>query len=991
MAAWGHGKWLGFSALLSIVWLLANVAIAEAASNVLPMIDTGGHTARITGILFSADGRYLVSGSDDKVVRVWDLQNGTMVRAVRGQAGLGEEGKIYAIALSPDGQLLAVGGWTGGDEIRLYNFATGTIVGLLKGHKNVVLSLAFSSDSKLLISAGFDRKAIIWDVAKREPLQTLGEHGASVSGAVFTADGTRAITTSFDKKLRVWRVSDGQLLAERAEHKDGIRALAISSATGMIATGGRGGEIRLWDKDATSSRLLVDQKQYVGALSFSPDGRLLLSTCAELAWFECRNLPPRVWEIASGRQVAAYAPLNDTVIASAISADGRWAATAGGFHNEIHVWDLKTGAKRWVLAGRGASVSAVGFSADSGQLGFGNTRKFVSYNDRGPIEYRMQLPIGGRQLGQPERIDAERAATFDRAHEKLGALSLAHLPNKAGDRSDGVLEVRRANQVLARIARGASDGYRHSTYGFAGADTILSGGSHGHLIAYRPTGEKVREFVGHEGDIWALAVSADGRFALSGADDQTLRLWNVATGELVVSLVVTRDNEWVVWTPQGYYTASAAGGALIGWQLNKGPDQAAEYVTSEQLRKVLNRPDIVERAIQLASADAAIREANPAGLDIANLFKLPQISIVSPRPGSATASGGHMLLVLRVSIGELPLKSMTIYVNGRKVRLQPVGVPADRWQTVPGTELHAYRVPLAAGENAVAVVAENEAGSTPLDTNKLNVWHIGEGELDVRGRLIILAIGVDKYPGLPAVCGRLKNARCDLHFAGADAKLFADTVARTAGPMHAGEPATRVLINDAGPNDQPTKANIEAALRAVETAGPLDTVALFFAGHGEQARGGKYFLLPTDAKREGTADPGTGTNLLDWQMIQGAVTSARARRLLFIDACHAGSAYAARGYNDKLSGDARADHFVAFVAAGPNQLAEEDPTKRHGLFTYVLAKGLRGDGGTLDPLEGTVRVYPLASFLSREVRRLTDGRQGPQVNSGYGDIVLVRQ
>src|SRR6185312_12888121 len=114
-----------------------------------------------------------------KVIRVWDWQSGKTVRTIRGETGPGHEGKIFTTALSPDGRLLAVGGWTHKEcaarcgEIRLYEFATGNLKALLKGHTNVVLTLAFSPDGKRLISGGFDETAIVWDVESRTLLHRL--------------------------------------------------------------------------------------------------------------------------------------------------------------------------------------------------------------------------------------------------------------------------------------------------------------------------------------------------------------------------------------------------------------------------------------------------------------------------------------------------------------------------------------------------------------------------------------------------------------------------------------------------------------------------------------------------------------------------------------------------------------------------------------------------------------------------------------------------
>ena len=148
------------------------------------MVDAGGHTARINALAYTPDGKQLVSAGEDKVIRVWDWQAGTTVRTIRGQAGPGDEGKIYAMALSPDGRWLAVEGNTHQEcrarcgEIRLYDFATGNLVELLKGHTGFVYQLAFSPDGGKLISGSADKTAIIWDVSNRRLIQRLRGHKA---------------------------------------------------------------------------------------------------------------------------------------------------------------------------------------------------------------------------------------------------------------------------------------------------------------------------------------------------------------------------------------------------------------------------------------------------------------------------------------------------------------------------------------------------------------------------------------------------------------------------------------------------------------------------------------------------------------------------------------------------------------------------------------------------------------------------------------------
>ena len=145
------------------------------------------------------DGKQLVSAGDDKVIRVWDWQAGRTIRTIRGQVGTGNEGMIYAMALSPSGQWLTAGGWLPGgtrevsDAIRLYDFATGKLVSLLKGHSNVVTALAFSPDSTRLISASNDNSAIIWDVERRTSVHRLRGHTRQITSVAFTPDGQSVV------------------------------------------------------------------------------------------------------------------------------------------------------------------------------------------------------------------------------------------------------------------------------------------------------------------------------------------------------------------------------------------------------------------------------------------------------------------------------------------------------------------------------------------------------------------------------------------------------------------------------------------------------------------------------------------------------------------------------------------------------------------------------------------------------------------------------
>ena len=931
-----------------------------AADAPLPMLDTGGHMARIHGIAFTPDGRQLVSASEDKTIRVWDLASGKTVRTIRGESAPGNAGKIYAMALSPDGKWLAAGGWLSRHHAMKRSHPPLRVRerqarGAVEGACGCGPGLAFSPDGSRLISGSQDETAILWDTGIRagargtEPklLHRLEGHKDFIYAVGFSPDGSRAVTGSFDHDLRLWRVADGKEIAHMPGHGDKVRSLAVVP-DGTIASGDYSGEIRLWDgRTGAFLKTLARQKRAVGSLAFSPDGGLLLSSAAEGTGARINN----VFDTVSGKEIVTYTGHDNIVLATAFSPDGRWAATGGGNNEEIHLWDPHSGKPRLGpdgkplrLAGQGQPVWAAGFSADGRRIGWGR-QGMKAVNQATPLAQALTLPLGEGALGAPVALGEAEAGAFRRAQVRFGGFSLSH--RKGGDYGyDAILDISKDGRAVASIARDSTNGLDHRSYGFTpDGETVVSGGSNGWLTAFDRAGNKLGDFVGHEGDVFAVAPSPDGRFLVSGSNDQTLRLWNLKTRELLVTLFRGTDGEWVMWTPQGYYAASGPGSELIGWQINHGPEHEAEYVTAAQLRKTLNRPDIVARAIQLASAEQAVKEAYGTKFKLSDLLTkpVPHFRITSPAPNAAL-SGGSATLEIALEATPDPVKAIRIQVNGRQIAEEQ---PEEGGGFKPGTLT--FPVPLAKGRNTIRVVAVNDTGETPAE---VIVTHDGEGDLDKRGVLYILAIGVDKYPNLGMACRELDGVTprdCNLDVAGADAKAFAKTMAARLGPLHGGV-VSRVLVNGADAADAPTVANIRDALGDLRQSQPNDTILMFVSGHGFN-EGQSYRFLATEAAfhngalRESTIVP--------WVDFQETVEAANGRRILFLDTCHSGNSY-----NQRLSNDSYAANIVVYSAARWDQEALERSDLGHGLFTYAVVEGVNGRGQK----SGEVKTEGLRDF-----------------------------
>ena len=191
--------------------------------------------------------------------------------------------------------------------------------------------------------------------------------------------------------------------------------------------------------------------------------------------------------------------------------------------------------------------------------------------------------------------------------------------------------------------------------------------------------------------------------------------------------------------------------------------------------------------------------------------------------------------------------------------------------------------------------------------------HDGEGDLDKRGTLYILAIGVDQYPGLGNTCGPATDAAAaTCSYSGADARALVEAVEKRLGPgaQQGGQARAGQRRRREG---APTASNIIDAIDLLKQAKETDTVVLFIAGHGFND-GPNYRFLATNAERVG--DAFRGSTVVPWQILQEAVETAKGRRILFLDTCHSGNAY-----NQRLGNAAYHANIIAYTSARFDQEA----------------------------------------------------------------------
>jgi WD40 repeat protein len=385
------------------------------------------HGRKDTGVVqrmvFSPDGRTLVSGGNDGRIRFWDARTGTSLgEPVEGYGG------VDALALSPDGRTLASGGNDG--DIRLWRMRDhglqGTLTGepgpgtglafgrdgrtvfsagadgtirlwdlrgrttfpkLLRGHEGEVDGVAISPDGRTLASAGEDGTVRLWDLQRDRQLgQPLITATAPIHGIAFGPDGRSLAAGGDDGTIRVWEVSGREQLATLRGHKGPVLAVAFSPDARTLASAGDDGTVRLWDlrSQTTIRELKASGNGPVYGVAFSQDGRTLASAAAD--W------TVRLWDESRGVQIGG--PLSaDTADGKfygvAFSPDGR--TLAAGEDGKIRLWDVQTHREIGQLTGHDNAVNSVAFSPDGSIL--------ASAGDDGSV--RLWAADTHDQLGDP--------------------------------------------------------------------------------------------------------------------------------------------------------------------------------------------------------------------------------------------------------------------------------------------------------------------------------------------------------------------------------------------------------------------------------------------------------------------------------------------------------------------------------------------------------------------------------------------------------------
>ena len=291
----------------------------------------------LSTLAFSPDGKWLVVGTY-RMVTFWDTATWQPAPP------LALPINVQSVAFRPDGQVMAIAGGAVGvsGSVLFYDMNTKKLLPLtLGGHTDIVYSMVWSKDGKLLATGSHDKTARLWNATTGKEMQILKEQSDAVTRVCFAPDGNSVYTASLDKNLRRFGVADGKLIRAFNGHNEAVYALALSpDGKGLISSGVEP-RLRWWNpEDGNTTRYSDGSNGQVNEVLFSADGKRMASADAG------GNV--RLWDAGGGGQQRALEGAGEWLYAVAMSADGKWVA-GGGADGVVRLWQSDNAALRLSL------------------------------------------------------------------------------------------------------------------------------------------------------------------------------------------------------------------------------------------------------------------------------------------------------------------------------------------------------------------------------------------------------------------------------------------------------------------------------------------------------------------------------------------------------------------------------------------------------------------------------------------------------------------
>lgn len=520
------------------------------------------HPEIVRAVAFSPDGQTVLTGSYDNTVRLWDVRT-DQVRI----KPLLHEDSVGAVAFSPDGKLVL----TGSEDhlARLWDARTGKVKEKTLVHPRSVSAVAFSSNGQIILTGSLDGIVRLWDAQTGQILRELDKHTGSVYAVAFNSDGEVVLTGGDDKFARKWFADNGQQYGDPLQHDDAVTSVAFSPDGTMVLTGSRDQTARRWETNDGGGKWPEETLHHdddVMVVAFSPDGRTILTGSLD----HTARLRDTSIRIPRTLEYSDSLKHSNSVVVTLFSPDGRTALT-GSLDNDVRLWDVQTGKLR-CKPFKHDGLQAVVFSLDGQAVLTGGRDNTVQRWDAHTGQKRGELRLH-KQTAQVLGFSPDGLLVLTRSEDETLQLWDTH-----------------AGQPTVKLL--PDNAVNAATFSPDGKMVLTGSQDHTAQIWDTRTGQELGEPFLHKAPVDVVAFSPDGQTVLTGCRDDYARLWDVRTGQLRTEPLKQESSvATAVFSPDGQVILIGSSQTARLWDVHTGQLWGGPLSHGHFVRSVAFSPD----------------------------------------------------------------------------------------------------------------------------------------------------------------------------------------------------------------------------------------------------------------------------------------------------------------------------------------------------------------------------------------------------------------
>ncbi len=1057
--------------IIFILFFITQHTWSQTEDYKLETVIQRGHRSAVKSVAYSPDGKFIATGSRDNSVKLWEVATGREIRTFTGHLST-----VNTIAFDPTGKLMATGSsdmsiilWevaTGKEMLRItehndrvtsldfstdglelasggtgrkaytWNVATGEKTGEYKTYPpQVGVNVLFSKDTKQLITGNDDGKIVIYDLAKKEAIDTLRNIsprscGGCPSYIQLNEKGTELLSASDNGPVTLWNLKSGKIIREYGQEGDDYNAVGMKGSYVFVSDEDT---IKVWNTSGKLVRKIIIKDTDINSVVISADGKYITAATNDKI--------TRTWNIRTGkltqtlkgflnaknedgleldpesywqRHISRYISFRDDI---KISPDEKY-IVKGHYGFVAQLLDLSKGRVVRTFVGHEKAVICSEFSKDGKYLFTGSGdqtvkmwevatgREVKTFKGHRDLIFEMAISDDGKYLATGSWDvstivwDIESGEKIHQYYaESNSPYSLSFVKNDLYLMIGGLGKDLRMIEIdTGKPARNLI-GHTEIISGIkAKENQLLTASWDGKAKLWDITsGLITQKFVGHKGHIYSASFDKGGQWIATAGADRTARLWDINTGRELKSFAGHSDVVTSVdfINNDKYLITHSLDGTTKIWDIATGKEVITHILIGIGDWLVKTESGFFDATDKAKENIFFVRGLNSYSLD--------QFFEDFYRPG-----------ILKESLQQGGLLNYNIDINKKLDNSPPPTVEVispkvgqsfthrdidvlvkitNRGGGIDEVKLLHNGKRLTGDDRAIKSnprKGKSVYQSYPVrlipGKNILSVSAFSEEriessvtkrELHIDGAqeeitCHIMAIGINDY----------KNPALNLNYAFEDAESFLKLVKKRGKKLF-----SKTIVHSLF-NQDATKENILAALDEIAlTAKPQDVFFFYYAGHGSMVEGDFYFI-PTESVRLYDIDLLASDAIYAGVLQKKFAKISALKQLVVIDACQSGGStelLAVRGASEEkaMAQLSRSSGVHVLAASGSQQFATEFKELGHGLFTYVLLEALSGkaDGA---PKDGKVTIYELKSYIDDQVPEYSNKYKGkPQYPVTY--------